>query len=384
MAAPRQLAKLKQWLKYLFMHIKCLIRGELVHLFTVSQSRRPWHMPIVAAIAISFPVFVGAYFGALPAGIKASLGAMVILNLPFVGSLPYRLVTVMGWSFAMTLCFALGLIAQQVPLLKIPVFALIAFGVVVFGRYYRQPPPAGLFIMMAGAIALFIPVPTEQVLSAIGLIMLGSGFSMFMALFYTLFLLVTRPSKPVPSYYYVPDTLSESFIVASFVSLSLLIAVVIKMPYPYWAAVSCFIIIQGMQMRTIWIKQLHRLLGTLLGMGLAGWMLSWSLSNWEVAIAILLMMLCIESLVDRHYGLAVIFVTPLTIFIAEYGSSVVQVQSSVQEVIHARMLDTALGCVVGLSGGLAMHSIKLRIPLRRAEKRLLAVFGDYKKVKKNE
>lgn len=379
MAASRLLAQLKQWIKYLFMHIKCLLRGELAHLLAVNRSRRPWHMPIVAAVSISFPVFVGAYFGALPAGIKASLGAMVILNLPFAGSLPYRLVTVMAWSFGMTLCFALGLIAQQVPLLKLPVFAFIAFGVVVLGRYYRQPPPAGLFIMMAGAIALFIPVPTEQVLAAMGLIMLGSGFSMFMALFYSLFLLATRPCNPAPSYYYVPDTISESIIVAGFVSLALLIAVAIKMPYPYWAAVSCFIIIQGMQMRTIWIKQLHRLLGTLVGMGLAGWLLSWNLSSWEVAIAILLMMLCIESLVDRHYGLAVIFITPLTIFIAEYGSSVVQMQSGVQEIIHARMLDTALGCVVGLSGGLVMHSVKLRIPLRHAEKVLLAKFGGYKK-----
>jgi len=356
-------------------YIKHLIRGELDHLLTVNQSRRPWHMPIIAAIAISFPVFVGAYFGALPAGIKASLGAMVILNLPLVGGLPYRLVTVMAWSFAMTLCFALGLIAQQVPLLKLPVFALIAFSVVVFGRYYRQPPPAGLFVMMAGAIALFIPVSAEQILSATGLVMLGSGFSMFMALLYTLFLLVTRPSTSVPEYRYEPDTISDSIIVASFVSLALSIAVVLDMPYPYWAAVSCFIIIQGIQMRTIWIKQLHRLLGTLVGMVVAGWMLSWNLSMWEVALAILLMMLCIESLVDRHYGLAVILITPLTIFIAEYGSVTSLAQASVEEVIRARMFDTALGCAVGLSGGLAIHSVKLRVPLRRIEKWLLIRFS---------
>ncbi|MGP5063553.1 hypothetical protein ACTXIZ_05140 [Psychrobacter celer] len=85
-------------------------------------------MPIVAALAISFPVFVGAYFDALPSGIKASLGAMIILNLPLVGSLPYRLVTVMAWGFAMAMSFALGLIAQQLPWLRLPVFVLMAFG----------------------------------------------------------------------------------------------------------------------------------------------------------------------------------------------------------------------------------------------------------------
>lgn len=92
---------------------------------------------------------------------------------------------------------------------------------------------------------------------------------------------------------------------------------------------------------------------------------------WGVAVAILLLMLCIEALVDRHYGLAVIFVTPLTIFIAEYGSTVSLAQFGVQEVIRVRMLDTTIGCMVGLSGGLVIHSAKLRAPLQRFEEWLL-------------
>lgn len=363
------------WLTALFARIKALIDGELAHLLTVNRSKRPWHMPIIAAIAISFPVFVGAYFDALSSGIKASLGAMVILNIPLVGKLPYRLVTVMAWGFAMSLCFALGLIAQQVPLLKLPIFTLMAFGIVIFGRYYRQPPPAGLFVMMAGAIALFIPLPLEDILRATGLVMLGSGFALVMALLYSLFLLATRPATPTPTYSYEPDTITESLIVASFVSLALLIAVTLQLSNPYWAAVSCFLIIQGIHLRTMWIKQIHRLLGTVLGVVLASWMLSWGLSIWGVALAILTMMLCIETLVDRHYGLAVIFITPLTIFIAEYGSGLPFSESAYQEVIRTRLFDTVIGCLVGLSGGLVMHSTNLRIPLRRIENWLLARFG---------
>lgn len=372
--APR-MHQLKYWLQQVLIKLRFLIKGEIAHLFSVKKSQRPWHMPIVAAIAISFPVFVGAYFGALPSGIKASLGAMIILNLPLVGSLPHRLVTVMAWGFAMSLSFALGAVAQQLPWLRLPVFTLIAFAVIAFGRYYRQPPPAGLFIMMAGAIALFIPIPSTQVLPATGLVMFGSVFSIIMALFYSLLLLATRPSQPAPSYNYEPDTLSESIIVTSFVSLTLLIAVLLEMSNPYWAAVSCFIIIQGIHLRTIWIKQFHRLLGTLIGVGLAGWMLSWGLSSWQVACAILLMMLSIESLIDRHYGLAVIFITPLTIFIAEYGSGNALNEQVYQEVMRARLLDTALGCLLALTGGLMMHSIKLRLPLQKLEKRLLMRFG---------
>ncbi|GAF57501.1 membrane protein [Psychrobacter sp. JCM 18902] len=375
MSASKREATRASWLTALFARIKALIDGELAHLLTVNRSKRPWHMPIIAAIAISFPVFVGAYFDALSSGIKASLGAMVILNIPLVGKLPYRLVTVMAWGFAMSLCFALGLIAQQIPLLKLPIFTLMAFGIVIFGRYYRQPPPAGLFVMMAGAIALFIPLPLEDILPAIGLVMLGSGFALVMALLYSLFLLATRPATPTPNYSYEPDTITESLIVASFVSLALLIAVTLQLSNPYWAAVSCFLIIQGIHLRTMWIKQIHRLLGTVLGVVLASWMLSWGLSIWGVALAILTMMLCIETLVDRHYGLAVIFITPLTIFIAEYGSGLPFSESAYQEVIRTRLFDTVIGCLVGLSGGVVMHSTNLRIPLRRIENWLLARFG---------
>lgn len=362
---------MQRWL----MVIKRLISGELEHLLTVNQSRRPWHMPMVAAIAISFPIFIGAYFDSISSGIKASLGAMVILNLPFTGSLPQRLATVMAWGFAMSLCFALGLIAQQVAVIKVPVFALIAFAIVVLGRYYSQPPPAGLFVMMSMAIALFIPVSLSQILSATGLVMLGSGFSLIMALLYSLFLLATRPRTALPRDSYQPETISESIMVAGFVSLALSIALLLQMSYPYWAAVSCFIIIQGIHLRTMWVKQFHRLLGTLIGMGLAAWMLSWQLSSWQVATAIFIMMLGIESLVDRHYGLAVILITPLTIFIAEYGSGLPLSKQIYQQVIQARMLDTALGCLVGISGGLAMQSSLLRLPLERLECRLLQRFG---------
>ena len=352
--------------------LKGLIDGELSHLLAVNRSQRPWHIPIIAAIAISFPVFVGAYFGDLPSGIKASLGSMIILNLPLVGTLPYRLVTIMAWGFAMVLSFALGLMAQQLPILRLPVFMLIGLGVVMLGRYYRQPPPAGLFVLMAGSIALFIPISIAQMPSAIGLVLLGSGFSILLAFLYTLFLLVTRPTVPAPSYHYEPDMVSDSLIVIGFVSLALVIAVLLKLPYPYWVAMSCFIIIQGMQFRTMWIKQLHRLLGTLAGMVVAQWMLSWGLSMWGVAVGIFVMMFVIESFVDRHYGLAVIFITPLTIFIAEYGSTV---PPMVGDVINARMIDTALGCVIGLSGGLAIHSARLRVPLRRFEHWLLLRFS---------
>ena len=88
------------------------------------------------------------------------------------------------------------------------------------------------------------------------------------------------------------------------------------------------------------------------------------------------LMLCIESMIDRHYATAVIFITPLTIFIAEFGSGLPLSAVDSQSIITARLLDTALGCAVGFLGGMLIHSKKLPQPFRQIETRLLKVFGE--------
>ncbi|HCH27784.1 MAG TPA: hypothetical protein DEV38_11545 [Psychrobacter sp.] len=40
------------WRTALWTRIKSLIDGELDHLLKVNRSKRPWHMPIIAALAI--------------------------------------------------------------------------------------------------------------------------------------------------------------------------------------------------------------------------------------------------------------------------------------------------------------------------------------------
>lgn len=80
-------------------------------------------------------------------------------------------------------------------------------------------------------------------------------------------------------------------------------------------------------------------------------------------------------MIDRHYGLAVIFITPLTIFIAEYGSGMPLTSAAYQEITRTRLLDTLLGCLVGLSGGVVIHSTNLRVPLRRIEDWMLTRFS---------
>lgn len=334
----------------------------------------------MAAITISSPIFVGVLFGQLALGIQASLGAMIVLNIPISGSLWRRQVTMLLCGLAMSASFGLGLLAQNAPLFRLPIFAIVTFALVVSGRYWRLPPPAGLFMMMAAAIALFMPVPLSQVIAKVGIVAAGSSFAFLMALLYNRLIMTARPKsseenpKAKRAIGYDPALLTESIIVTSFVVLALAAALLLDLSHPYWVPVSCFIIMQGMQLRTMWIKQLHRLIGTAVGIIVAWFLLSLSLSPIGVAIAIFLMMFWIETMVVRHYGLAVLIITPLTIFIAEFGGGHPAQGAGYlvyQNLISARLLDTALGCLIALLGGLFMHSKHIRQRLVNIESRLL-------------
>lgn len=112
------------------------IKQPTTSLATFNRNPRPWHMPLVAAIAVSFPVLVGAYLHNLAMGLLASLGSMVILNLPYAGGLLFRMTAVLACSFGMVACFAVGLIAHRVPILTVPLMMFITFWITLFSRFF--------------------------------------------------------------------------------------------------------------------------------------------------------------------------------------------------------------------------------------------------------
>ena len=88
----------------------CLMAGKVID----------WHMPVMAGIAASLPIFLAASIGRWQDGLIASLGAMVFLNLPYQGSFLFRMVQLLACSFGFVACFALGFIAQVAPVMTLP------------------------------------------------------------------------------------------------------------------------------------------------------------------------------------------------------------------------------------------------------------------------
>lgn len=345
-----------------------LLREEWRQLVTINPSDRPWQMPFAAALASGLPLLVGAWFGHMDYGLISSLGGLVFLYTPNT-PLYHRMVSLMACAFGLAASYTLGLISHFVPALMMVALTFITILVSMVCRCYRVSMPGSLFFIMVAAIGAYSPTTVEQVPLRVGLIFMGALLACLVALFYSLYVLrrqAPQPVAPLPpaSFDFV---VFDSVVIGLFVGLSLVLAQALHLERAYWVPVSCLVVIQGMSLRAVWTKQLHRLLGTAIGLLVAWGILALPLGNWSIALVMMLLTFVVETAVVRHYVFAAIFITPMTILLAEAATFG---QGPPGAMIQARFLDTVLGCVVGLVGGACLHSPRFRDVLGRQLRRL--------------
>ncbi|MGO3931905.1 FUSC family protein [Rhodopseudomonas pseudopalustris] len=348
--------------------VKALAREEWRALVTINPSDRPWQMPASVALAAGAPMLIGAYFDHLDYGLISSLGGMAFLYLPRT-PLHHRMVWMMAASFGFLACYTVGLIVHLLPWLLVPAITLTAIMVTMVCRFYRVGPPGSLFFVMAASIAAYTPGNLMQVPLKVGLFGMGSLLATLIAFVYTLFVLRIREPLPIeplaPADFEI--VVLDSVLIGCAVGVSLALAQALQLERPYWVPVSCLAVIQGLSVRAIWNRQLHRILGTVLGLVLAAALLALPLEKWSIALMVLGLSFVIETAVIRHYGFAVIFITPLTIFLADAATLGQEAPSAI---IEARLIDTLLGCLVGFIGGILLHNAAFRRLVRPAIRKL--------------
>lgn len=348
----RSLAYINDWLQ-----------GTWRELVRVNSSDRSWEMPLAAALSSGLPLMVGAYFGRMDYGLMSSLGGMVFLSLPN-SSLQHRMMMLLAASFGMVACFAVGALTQFWPAAMVGALTLIAIVVNMVCRCYRLGPPGSLFFIMATAIAAYTPGRVEDVPMRVGMVALGCLVACLIAFVYSLHMTRVAPPPlaaelPKPTFDFV---VYDSIIIGLFVGISLLVAELLQLQRPYWVPVSCLAIIQGASLRAAWSRQLHRILGTTVGLCVAWALLSLPLNVWTLSVVMMALSFGIETLVVRHYASAVVLITPLTIFLAEAPHLG---QGYPSAVIEARFLDTVIGAFIGVLGAALLHNKRIRPHLSR-------------------
>lgn len=348
--------------------IKAWLQSELIQLTTINPSNRRWQMPVAAALASGLPLLIGAYFDHMNYGLISSLGGLVFLYLPNT-PLSHRMMWIMACAFGMAACYALGVMSHFFTPVMMWMLVFIAILVTMVCRFYGVGPPGSLFFVMAAAIGAYTPGEIIEIPLKVGLFTLGALLACLIAFFYSVYSVRRQETQPVPP---LPEptfdfVVFDSVVIGLFVGVSLALAQLLQLDRPYWVPVSCLAVIQGTSLRAVWQKQLHRVLGTCVGLLLSWGLLMLPLDTWRIAFLILILAFMIETLIVRHYGFAVVFVTPLTLFLAEAATLG---HASPSALIQSRFLDTVLGCIVGLAGAICLHSPRFRHVLGTQLRRL--------------
>jgi hypothetical protein len=340
------------------MAFKHLLAHELRQLASVNRSDRPWEMPVAAALASGLPIFIGVAWGELGLGLVGSMGGLVFLHLPAT-RLAHRMAWLMACAFGMTGSHALGMLGHLYPPLLVPLLVVITILVTMVCRFYAAPPPGSLFFVMAAAIGAYSPARGPAALAQVGAVALGTVLAVAIAFLYSLHI-VSRRGVPAPSPPPDPEfdfVVVDSVVIGGFVGLSLLAAHGLGLERPYWVPVSCLAIIQGASLRAAWTRQLQRIVGTAVGLLVFLGLAQVPLGPWGVAGVLTALTFVVETLVVRHYGLAAVFITPMTILLAEAA----QVPAMApQRLMEARLVDTVVGAVIGLAGAACLHSPRFR------------------------
>ncbi len=349
--------------------LRALMREELRQLTVIQASDRAWQMPVAAALASGLPLLAGAAVDRLGDGLVASLGGLVFLHLPGT-PLYHRMIWLMACAFGMIACYALGVLSHFFPLAMMPALTFTAILVMMVCRFYGMGPPGGLFFIMAASIGAYSPGELAQLPQKVGLIALGTLQASLIGFLYSVYILRRHAPKPVvplpqPTFDFV---VFDAVVIGAFVGISLAVAQLLQLQKPYWVPVSCLAVIQGASLRAVWTRQLHRVIGTSIGLLLSWLLLLLPLDRWSISLTMMALTFVIESIVVRHYALAAVFITPLTILLADAATLG---HGSPQALIGARFIDTLLGCLVGLIGGICLHSPRFRAAAAPGIRRLL-------------
>ncbi|UZE96150.1 FUSC family protein [Alkalimarinus alittae] len=335
----------------------------------LSDHKRPLGFLLTVSLAIGGPVTLGVLLGHFSMGVVASIGGLACVYLRQT-PLTHRMLTMALVTFGFCTSFTISLLAAFNPWVMAFSLGIVAFWATFICRYFLVPPPGSFFFILVACIASAMPFSTALLAERAGLLLFGCIGACTLALVYSLIQILRGQSiVSDPVEVTEPRLIAiflESITIASFIAASYLLALWLGFDRPYWAPISCAAILQGVSFRAIQHRNIHRIVGTAIGMGLTWIIFSLDPSLWTLALLIFLLSLIIEILVTRNYGFAVIFITPLTIILAEAQSASLDING----IVLLRMTNVILGSFVGYLGGWLLNKEDLYC---RLEQRLLSV-----------
>ncbi|MCK9792293.1 FUSC family protein [Isoptericola sp. 4D.3] len=128
------------------------------------------------------------------------------------------------------------------------------------------------------------------------------------------------------------------------------LALVAGLGHPAWAQLGSTATLQGATTHHAVVRALQRGGGTVIGALLAWPLLAAHLSFAATCVVVVALQVVTEIVVGRHYGLAMLTITPMALLMSSLGTTV-----DPSAVAASRALDTVLGALVGLLAVVLVH-----------------------------
>ena len=137
--------------------------------------------------------------------------------------------------------------------------------------------------------------------------------------------------------------------------------------FPAWAAIGTTAVMQGGPLHVTMHRAVQRMVGTVLGAGIAGLILAGHPSFWFVLLAVVMLQFITELVIGFNYVFGLITVTPMALLMTSLGAP-----AAAAAMPMARVLDTALGALAGIVFALLFSSLDDRAHLARHHAKGLA------------
>jgi hypothetical protein len=351
------------------------LRDDVRDLLTFRESPVRWPIAVGAGLAIGVPIAILTLLGQPQLGLIASTGGFTALYLSN-RSRRERAALLPLIALGLVAACAIGAaVAGSVVLSLVALFVLTVVGSIVLLGFGAGPPGGLFFMLVAGAsIRLVAPPKLDGVgLSGglvVGMVAVGAAVA---------YLIVIAPLL-VPSVRRRDldahrnrqrlrfDLSGDVRVIIIRLAVASAIAVAVSSPLgvhrTYWVLLTVIAILQnGRRLRLTALRGIHRVVGTIIGLGLFALVLLWGPKGLWLALLLAVLQFVVELVVIRNYGLALIFITPLALTIASQGDP-----GDVGTVVATRVVDTLLGAAIALI--VLLGALLLRRYLPGAYKRI--------------
>lgn len=310
-----------------------------------------------AAAAVAVPLLVLWWAGRLDVAAYATFGAFTAL---YGRNEPYRLrirsVSVAGLALLASIALGvwLAVLGEPLGLLAIALVVIVAGGT-LFVTALQLLPAQPLFFVFALLVCANIPTAGADAWPRIGLAAVVATFSWALTMSGWLVrrlagdrrsaLLKELRRRPAVDRTVLRDPRVWLTVAQNVVGVLLAggAALVFGLGHAYWAVVSLVAVIPPARAAHSISRSLHRIIGTIVGVAVTAALLFWSPPALVVILVIVVCQFFAEMLVGRHYGSALVFITPMALAVSHLASP-----APLETLVIDRVLETVLGAGIGI------------------------------------